>query len=137
MVGVFVNGSIGAIGVVLIELMIDIGAFCIARKALKELLLYLIESLLVLPPGFLAIRINSSGAHIDSFLKNAIEIELIREFNIQIDPSFMVAFMDVPKTIHPHVEIIPRVPFTIRINDFTQLAIDEVPIRPLHFLRTN
>jgi hypothetical protein len=124
------------IGIVSIEFLIDVRPFNITRISLDELMLYLVESLFAFPLGFFPIWIDVSSFHFDCLFEYAVEVELIRQFYVEVDPPLTVPFVDVPEAIRPHLIIVFSVSFVVGVDHLTQLPIREHAVHPLHLLRT-
>ena len=76
-------------------------------------MLNLIESDLALFKRFLVVVIDVSDLHPQCILKDAVEVQLIRKFNIEVNITIVVQFVDIPKAIDPHLIVIFCVPVVV------------------------
>jgi hypothetical protein len=73
-----------------VEFLIDIRPLHISRVCLDELMLYFIESHLSLFELLFSIVVDVGDLHSQCILKDAIEVQLIGEFDVEVDVAIAV-----------------------------------------------
>jgi hypothetical protein len=107
----------------LIQLDINIRTIVVSRKAFLKLLLDFAHSILVFFGDLFVIRINLCNIFPSGFFQYIVEIELIRQLDVEIDPALPISPMDVQQTLCPHLELVFSVLFVIGVDYLCELAV--------------
>lgn len=102
-----------------------------------KLLLYPTHAILFFLDCLLIVRVDFSDLPLESFLEESIEVELVRQLNIEVNPALSISAVNLQHSFSPHLKLVMSEAFAVRVNDFCKLTLRELSIYPLHLLRAN